>query len=118
MDLQDKSLICTICGKNFLFTSGEQKLTPVEPKDCPECKLDNTIAQLHKASSKAHEHETDGSNPSNKQIRCSRCGKITSIPFHSKTDSSVYCSSCFLQSMMDNLPPQSLQRAYSRLQLI
>ncbi len=41
--MADKTLTCKTCGKEFIFTEGEQafyaeKGLPNEPKHCPDCR--------------------------------------------------------------------------------
>ena len=43
MDKKDKTLVCQDCGKEFIFTAGEQefyatKCLTNEPKRCKECR--------------------------------------------------------------------------------
>lgn len=43
MRIMDKNLICKDCGKEFIFTQGEQEFYKEkgfenEPKRCPECR--------------------------------------------------------------------------------
>ena len=42
--MEDKTLICRACGKEFVFTVGEQEFYKQkgfenEPKDCKECRM-------------------------------------------------------------------------------
>ncbi|CDF11544.1 putative uncharacterized protein [Mycoplasma sp. CAG:776] len=42
---EDKTLVCKDCGKEFIFTAGEQefyalKQIPNEPKRCKACRLE------------------------------------------------------------------------------
>jgi ssDNA-binding Zn-finger/Zn-ribbon topoisomerase 1 len=44
--MTDKTLVCKDCGKEFVFTAGEQEFYKTkgfdqEPKRCPECRKAN-----------------------------------------------------------------------------
>ncbi|MCF7836760.1 zinc-ribbon domain containing protein [Candidatus Gracilibacteria bacterium] len=78
----DKSLPCEECGKDFIFTAGEQEFyeekgfTP--PKRCPECR----------AAKKAAGRQFT-------KVTCAGCGKETEVPFVPSGDRPVYCRECF-----------------------
>ena len=86
---QDITLKCKDCGKEFVFTAGEQEFYAEkgfqnQPQRCKECR----------AAKK-------GTNPSTKPQRelfdaiCAECGKPAKIPFQPTNDRPVYCSDCF-----------------------
>ena len=85
---QDKTLICKDCGKEFVFTAGEQELYAEkgfenEPQRCRECR------QARKnggAAKPAREMYT---------AICASCGKEARVPFKPREDRPVYCSECF-----------------------
>ncbi len=78
----DKTLSCEECGKDFIFTAGEQEFyeekgfTP--PKRCPECR----------AAKKAAGRQFT-------KVTCAGCGKETEVPFVPSGDRPVYCRECF-----------------------
>lgn len=78
----DKSLPCEECGKDFVFTAGEQEFyeekgfTP--PKRCQECR----------AAKKAAGRQFT-------KVTCAGCGKETEVPFVPSGDRPVYCRECF-----------------------
>ena len=78
----EKSLNCEECGKDFIFTAGEQEFyeekgfTP--PKRCPECR----------AAKKAAGRQFT-------KVTCAGCGKETEVPFVPSGDRPVYCRECF-----------------------
>lgn len=83
---EDKILICKDCGKEFVFTSGEQEFYAEkgfenEPQRCKECR-DNRKNAL-KQSRPMYE------------IVCAACGKVDKVPFEPRNDKPVYCSECF-----------------------
>jgi CxxC-x17-CxxC domain-containing protein len=78
----DKNLPCEECGKDFVFTAGEQEFyeekgfTP--PKRCPDCR----------AAKKAAGRQFT-------KVTCAGCGKETEVPFVPSGDRPVYCRECF-----------------------
>ena len=85
---QDKTLICKDCGKEFVFTAGEQEFYAEkgfenEPQRCRECR------QARKnggAAKPAREMYT---------AICASCGKEARVPFKPREDRPFYCSECF-----------------------
>ncbi|MCF7845765.1 MAG: zinc-ribbon domain containing protein [Candidatus Peribacteraceae bacterium] len=79
---EGKSLTCEECGKDFVFTQGEQEFyeekgfTP--PKRCKECR----------AAKKAAGRQFT-------KVTCAGCGKETEVPFVPSGDRPVYCRECF-----------------------
>lgn len=85
---QDKNLICKDCGKEFVWTSGEQKFYAEkgfanEPQRCRECR------EARKGNSKAPRELYDAV--------CAQCGKSCKVPFKPRDNRPVYCSECFAQ---------------------
>ncbi|MGI6215184.1 MAG: zinc-ribbon domain containing protein [Christensenellales bacterium] len=83
---EDKTLVCSDCGQEFVFTAGEQEFYAEkgfqnEPKRCKECR------QNHKRSRNAKREM-------HKAI-CAECGCETEVPFEPKDGRPVYCSECF-----------------------
>lgn len=83
---EDKTLVCKECGKEFVFTAGEQEFYTErgfqnEPQRCRECR------NARKAAARGpREYFT---------ATCARCGGEAKVPFEPKTDRPVYCSECF-----------------------
>ncbi len=83
---QDKTLVCKDCGKEFVFTAGEQEFYAEkgfqnEPQRCKDCR----------AAKKASMRE----NREMYTAVCAACGKEAKVPFVPKNDKPVYCSECF-----------------------
>ena len=81
---QDETLICEDCGKEFVFTVGEQEFFAEKgltnkPKRCPECRK----ARRHKSRRKLHD------------AICSQCGAETKVPFKPIEGKEVYCKDCY-----------------------
>ena len=82
---EDKTLICKDCGKEFVFTAGEQEFYAEkgfqnEPQRCKACR------DARKNARPQREMHT---------ATCANCGKEAKIPFQPSDDRPVYCSECF-----------------------
>ena len=62
---EDKTLVCKECGKEFVFTAGEQEFYAAHPQ-----------REMYTAV-------------------CAACGKEARVPFQPREDRPVYCSECF-----------------------
>jgi CxxC-x17-CxxC domain-containing protein len=87
MEFQDKLLKCVDCGKDFIFTAGEQlffhdKQFHNDPKRCKACKLKRGGSSSVRAETRTH---------------CSVCGQETTVPFRPTQGRPVLCRSCFEQ---------------------
>ena len=83
---QDKTLVCKECGKEFVFTAGEQEFYASrgfenEPKRCKAC-----LVARKNGGRGAREMFT---------AVCASCGKEARLPFKPTGDRPVYCSECF-----------------------
>jgi len=83
---QDKILICMNCGKEFVWTAGEQEFYAErgfanEPKRCKECR-----DALKKGGKPAREMY---------DAVCANCGKPCKVPFKPTEGRPVCCSECF-----------------------
>ncbi len=83
---EDKTLVCKECGKEFVFTAGEQEFYAEkgfqnEPQRCPECR------RARKNASRANREMFTAV--------CASCGKEAKVPFQPREDRPVYCSECF-----------------------
>ena len=82
---EDKVLTCKDCGKEFVFTAGEQEFYAEkgfenEPKACKECRIQRRRQPREKVS-----YDTV----------CAECGQPTTVPFIPKNDNPIYCDECF-----------------------
>ncbi|NLW16285.1 MAG: zinc-binding protein [Firmicutes bacterium] len=85
----DKTLTCRDCGREFVFTAGEQEFYATrgfqnEPSRCPECRA-------------ARKAQNGGTRPPREMHNaiCADCGKETQVPFRPSGDRPVYCRDCF-----------------------
>ena len=83
---EDKTLVCKECGKEFVFTAGEQEFYAErgfqnEPQRCKACR-----DARKNAARGPREYFT---------AVCAACGGEAKVPFEPKSDRPVYCSDCF-----------------------
>ena len=83
---EDKTLVCKECGKEFVFTAGEQEFYAErgfqnEPQRCKACR-----DARKNATRGPREYYT---------ATCAACGGEARVPFEPKSDRPVYCSDCF-----------------------
>jgi CxxC-x17-CxxC domain-containing protein len=86
MEYSDKTLRCVDCGKDFVFTAGEQlffhdKNFTNDPKRCKHCK-----AKRQRGGSRVR---------SETRTTCSACRTETTVPFKPTQGRPVLCRSCF-----------------------
>ena len=72
---QDKTLVCKDCGKEFVFTAGEQ-----------EFYAEKGFQNARRPAGAKREMYT---------AICSACGKETEVPFKPSEDRPVYCRECY-----------------------
>lgn len=87
--MQDRTLTCKDCGKQFVWTAGEQQFYKDkgfdnEPTRCQDCR----------AKKKAEK----SSNRQDFPITCSKCGNQDTVPFEPTGDKPVLCRKCFKES--------------------
>lgn len=85
MELQDKTLTCKDCMKEFIWTAGEQKFFADKglnnpPSRCVECRK------------QVKDRKT---NQQKFTITCKDCGKSDEVPFQPYNPSDVLCAECF-----------------------
>ena len=84
---EDKTLVCKDCGKEFVFTAGEQEFYAEkgfqnEPRRCKECRTNQ-----RNSVRRGEREEFDAV--------CSDCGASFKLPFQPHDDRPVYCPECF-----------------------
>ena len=84
--MQDQTLPCRDCGKQFTWTVGEQEFYQQKgftnpPSRCPDCRK-NKKQQMYQ-------------NRQMFTVKCANCGKDAQVPFEPKGDRPVYCNDCF-----------------------
>jgi CxxC-x17-CxxC domain-containing protein len=89
MPFVDKSLHCLDCGKEFIFTAGEQEFYAKkgftnEPLRCKDCR---DVRKRAREGSATPREMFDAV--------CAKCGAGTQVPFRPRDDRPVYCQTCF-----------------------
>jgi CxxC-x17-CxxC domain-containing protein len=90
MPFVDKTLHCLDCGKEFVFTAGEQEFYAKkgftnEPLRCKDCR-------------DARKRSREGATGMPREMFdavCAKCGVKTQVPFRPREDRPVYCQDCF-----------------------
>ena len=87
---EDKTLVCKDCGKEFVFTAGEQEFYAEkgfqnEPLRCKDCRNARKASRGAATTGAREMYETT----------CAECGRPTRVPFIPKSDRPIYCSECF-----------------------
>lgn len=100
MVFQDKILTCVDCGKEFIFTAGEQEFFQQkgftnEPRRCKPCKAQR------KGLAAGGAREVF-------EAVCSQCGQPTTVPFRPMPDRPVYCRPCYQARRGGNAGPLHL----------
>lgn len=97
--MQDKTLTCRDCGREFVFTQGEQEFYAQkgftnQPSRCPECRASRKATGGYSGGG----YSSGGEQRRERQMYpavCASCGKDTMVPFQPTGDRPVYCSDCF-----------------------
>ncbi len=95
----DITLRCRDCGRDFVFTTGEQEFYASrglmnQPSRCPECRASRKATQSDFGGG------SRGGSRGERQMYtaiCSSCGREARVPFQPRGDRPVYCSDCFQQ---------------------
>lgn len=82
----DQTLVCRDCGKQFVWTVGEQEFYQQKgfdnaPTRCPDCRQKRKSERM--------------STRSMTKITCSNCGKEDEVPFVPRKGTGVLCRECF-----------------------
>jgi len=94
----DKTLRCRECGRDFVFSAGEQEFYQLkgllnDPARCPECRA---LRKSQRMGQDAADGTREG-RPAREMhpAVCAECGAQTMVPFLPRGDKPVYCSTCF-----------------------
>ncbi len=93
MELQDKTLVCRDCSKEFTFTASEQEFYKSkgfenEPTRCAECRAKRKSSSMNGRRGDRGERQLF-------TVNCSNCGKETQVPFKPVQEKPVYCRECY-----------------------
>jgi len=89
MEFKDKTFNCLDCGRDFIFSAGEQEFYSKkgfqnEPKRCPDCR-----------ANKKQEKKTTRSDRQFYSVVCAECGQETKVPFEPRQGKPVFCRDCY-----------------------
>lgn len=84
-EFMDETLVCVECGKEFVFSAGEQAFYKEKgyvnkPKRCRECR---NAKQAKSQTERTYYYAV-----------CDECGAEAKLPFEPSADKPVYCSVC------------------------
>lgn len=90
--MQDQTLVCRDCGKDFVWTAGEQEFYKQKgfdnkPSRCADCRK-NKRTQVGGGG-------RFGGPRRQFEITCSECGAKDTVPFEPKDGRPVLCRNCF-----------------------
>ncbi len=93
----DQTLRCRDCGRDFVFTVGEQEFYASRglmntPSRCPECR-----AARKSSMGSGGGGSYDRAPRQMYTATCSQCGGEARVPFQPRGDKPVYCSNCYQQ---------------------
>jgi len=96
MDLQDKTLTCKECSKEFVWSAGEQKFYADKglqnpPGRCPDCR--KSIREKK-------------ANQPKFSIICKNCGKEDQVSFKPYNPNDVLCGDCFRKERASQKPTE------------
>lgn len=107
-EFEDLSINCIDCGKDFVWTAGEQqffrdKNLQNPPKRCKECKQakNDRLAAIADAQASGIKQRIEVT------VSCARCGEVTTVPFYPSQGRPVFCRSCFLEMNPSILNPSN-----------
>ena len=88
MPYEDKLLVCSECGQEFVHSAGDQarymeRGFANEPKRCRMCREKRRTQGGGRTPREAH------------QVTCAECGVSTTVPFKPTEDRPVYCRDCY-----------------------
>ena len=97
-NFEDTNIGCIDCGKDFVWTVGEQiffrdKGLQNPPKRCKECKL----AKNERLNAILNSNKTGIKQKIEVAVHCAKCNGYTTVPFYPSQGRPVYCRSCFLE---------------------
>jgi CxxC-x17-CxxC domain-containing protein len=106
-EFQDRSINCIDCGRDFIWTAGEQaffrdKNLQNPPKRCKDCKQ----AKNERLAAIAASQASGVRQRIEVTVSCARCGEVTTVPFYPSQGRPVFCRSCFLDMNPSILAPQ------------
>ena len=98
MPLPDKTLTCSDCGQEFLFSGDDQEFYAsrgfTEPKRCRSCRAQRR-SEREGGDASASFSRPPRQDREMFDVTCSSCGQPAKVPFQPRGDRPVYCRDCF-----------------------
>jgi CxxC-x17-CxxC domain-containing protein len=96
----DKTITCSDCSQQFVFTASEQEFYAgrgfTEPRRCPSCRASRKAARGDSGSSYGGGGGYESRGPREMfTATCSNCGREAQVPFRPTSGKPVYCADCF-----------------------
>lgn len=92
----DRTILCRDCGRDFMFTAGEQAFYAergfVPPTRCVSCRASRRAERQMTGDDVSHAPAAP------RQLHpaiCADCGRETMVPFEPRMGRPVYCRECF-----------------------
>ena len=99
MPLADKTLTCSDCGQEFIFTGEDQEFYASrgfsEPKRCRSCRALRRNDREGDAGGGGGFSRAPRPERELFDVICSNCGQPAKVPFQPRGDRPVYCRDCF-----------------------
>jgi len=100
MELQDRTIKCATCGREFLYTVKEQAFFASkgfkEPKHCRECRQQRKQSQMQAMNQAAGGQAQQHRGKEMFKVICGNCQRETYVPFKPTTGKPVLCKDCFI----------------------
>ena len=106
-DFQEKTIVCSDCSSEFVWSIGEQvffrdKGLQNPPKRCKPCKQ----AKNERIEAVMAAQESGLKQKIEVAVHCAKCSEYTTVPFYPSQGRPVFCRTCYLQ-----MNPQVLSAA-------
>ncbi|MDM8005096.1 MAG: zinc-ribbon domain containing protein [Phycisphaerae bacterium] len=105
MSFEDKTIVCSDCGQNFIHSAQDQARYAQrgftnEPKRCRECRDKRKAQGGGRSGGAGGNRGADGGRGDRARresfpATCAECGAQTTVPFKPVQDRPVYCQDCF-----------------------
>ncbi|RJP74112.1 MAG: hypothetical protein C4524_13510 [Candidatus Zixiibacteriota bacterium] len=109
MVLQDITIQCATCGRDFLFTAKEQEFFSgkgfKEPRHCRECRQQRKTDREQAIAQATGQPLQPGREMF--QVICANCHRPTMVPFKPITGKPVLCKDCFIAQRYGSSPAAS-----------
>ena len=103
MALQDRTILCRDCGRDFIFTAGEQEFYASkglqnDPVRCPDCRAVRKSTRTTSETDAGYIRYNGAASFGGRTPRqmhpaaCAKCGDMIEVPFMPRGDRPVFCT--------------------------